>query len=151
MKEIYLKNIASELDIKVWQVENCVTLFMEGNTIPFISRYRKERTGGLDDVQVAQIKHLTDVFDEMEKRKSSIISTITSLGKMTAELQSAIDNCLINSELEDLYLPYKPKRRTRATIAKEAGLEAFADKIYNIKSDNPYIEAKKLSMKKYLL
>jgi hypothetical protein len=143
MKEIYLKNIASELDIKVWQVENCVTLFMEGNTIPFISRYRKERTGGLDDVQVAQIKHLTDVFDEMEKRKSSIISTITSLGKMTAELQSAIDNCLINSELEDLYLPYKPKRRTRATIAKEAGLEAFADKIYNIKSDNPYIEAKK--------
>ena len=117
MKEIYIKFIARKLEVKEWQVENCTELFAEGNTIPFISRYRKERTGGLDDAQVAEIKHWTDVFDDMEKRKATVIETIEAQGKLTDELKARIDNCVEASELEDLYLPYRPKRRTRAAIA----------------------------------
>lgn len=141
MKEIYVKFIAERLEIKEWQVENCVSLFAEGNTIPFISRYRKEKTGGLDDAQVAEIKHLTDVFEEMEKRKASILFTIEEQGKLTDELKRAVDKCVSSSELEDLYLPYRPKRRTRATAAKEAGLEPLADKMYEVSISDPRAEA----------
>ncbi|MBQ8060908.1 MAG: RNA-binding transcriptional accessory protein [Bacteroidales bacterium] len=143
MKTIYIDCIARKLGIKDWQVENCVRLFEEGSTIPFISRYRKEKTGGLDDAAVAEIKHWNDVFSEMEKRKESILSTIEEQGKLTADLRSRIENCLVSSELEDLYLPFRPKRRTRATVAKEKGLEPLADKMWNVVVTDPAAEARK--------
>lgn len=132
MKSIYIKYIASYLEIKDWQVENCVSLFEEGCTIPFISRYRKEKTGGLDDEQVAGIKHWADSFSEMDRRKDFIIATIISQDKMTPELRETIDNCVNANELEDIYLPFKPKRRTRATIARENGLEPLAEKMFAV-------------------
>ena len=123
MKEIYINAIADRLDVKPWQVENCERLFAEGSTIPFISRYRKERTGGLDDVAVAEIRHWVDVFNEMEKRKETVIGTIEQAGGLTEQLRSQIESSVDAREIEDLYLPFKPKRRTRATVAKEAGLD----------------------------
>lgn len=143
MREIYIKFIAEELSIKDWQVENCAGLFEDGGTIPFISRYRKEKTGGLDDEQIASVKHLLDVFSEMEKRKKTILDTIGALGQLSPELQAKIENCVSASELEDLYLPYRPKRRTRATAAKEAGLEPLADAIWELRASNPEAEARK--------
>jgi len=142
MKTIYIKSIAARLQVKDWQVENCAALFEEGATIPFISRYRKERTGGLDDVAVAEIRHWTDVFAEMEKRKETVLETITQAGALTDELRAKIENCVESRELEDLYLPYKPKRRTRATAAKELGLEPLADKMYSVSVNDPFKEAK---------
>ena len=123
-------------------MENCAALFEEGATIPFISRYRKERTGGLDDVAVAEIRHWTDVFVEMEKRKETVLETISNAGALTADLRKRIENCVEARELEDLYLPYRPKRRTRATVAKEAGLEPLADKMYSMAVVDPVREAK---------
>ena len=143
MKEIYIKYIAQRLEVKDWQVENCAGLFEEGATIPFISRYRKERTGGLDEVAVAEIRHWNDVFVEMEKRKATILETIEQAGALTDELRRKIENCVESRELEDLYLPYKPKRRTRATAAKEAGLEPLADKMFDVNVADPVKEAAK--------
>ena len=117
MNQIYIKSIAQRLQIKDWQVENCINLFEDGATIPFISRYRKERTGGLDEVAIAEIRHWSDVFSEMEKRKSTVIENISAAGALTDQLKKQIENCVEARELEDIYLPYKPKRRTRATVA----------------------------------
>ena len=133
MRDIYIRHIATGLGLKDWQVENCVQMLEEGNTIPFISRYRKERTGGMDDSEVATVKHWVDVFTEMEKRKETILQTIESLGKLTPELKASVEGCVNASELEDLYLPYRPKRRTRATAAREAGLEPLADRMFNVR------------------
>ena len=143
MKEIYVKHIAQQMQIKAWQVENCALMFEQGDTIPFISRYRKERTGGLDDASVAEIKHWVDLYQDMEKRKATILETISSQEKLTPELESEIENCVIPAQLEDLYLPYRPKRRTRATAAKEAGLEPLADIMYAVRTRNPQAEASK--------
>ncbi len=143
MKDIYIKTIASKVGIKEWQVENCVQLFEEGNTIPFISRYRKEKTGGLDDMQVSEIQHWNEIFAEMEKRKAGILATIREQGKLTDELRSKIENCVVSSELKDLYLPYRPKRRTRATVAKEKGLEPLADRMWEVSIADPLAEARK--------
>ena len=143
MKDIYIRSIAGHTGVRDWQVENCVKLLDEGATIPFISRYRKERTGGLDEVAVAEIRHWHDVFVEMDKRKSTIIDTIESSGALTAELRQRIESCVDARELEDIYLPFKPKRRTRATIAKEAGLEPLASKMYEIAISDPEAEAGK--------
>ena len=143
MKNIYIKHIAGRLEVKEWQVENCAALFEEGATIPFISRYRKERTGGLDEVAVAEIRHWTDVFAEMEKRKQTILETIEAAGALTPDLRRRIEDSVDAREIEDLYLPFKPKRRTRATIAKEAGLEPLADRMYQVATADPYAEAKK--------
>ncbi|MBQ6576601.1 MAG: RNA-binding transcriptional accessory protein, partial [Bacteroidales bacterium] len=143
MKEIYISFIADRLSLKDWQVVNCVALLEEGNTIPFISRYRKERTGGLDDAQVAEIKHWADVFTEMEKRKETILGVISSLDKLTPELEEKITMTTSSSELEDLYLPFRPKRRTRATVAKEAGLEPLSDAMWDFSAYNPEREAAK--------
>lgn len=132
MKDIYIRSIAQKLDVKEWQVENCAKLFEEGATIPFISRYRKERTGGLDEVSVAEIRHWTDVFTEMDKRKDTVLDTISQAGALTDELRRKVESCVDARELEDLYLPFRPKRRTRATIAKEAGLEPLADTMWNV-------------------
>ena len=141
MKQIYTDTIAGKLGVKDWQVENCILLFEDGGTIPFISRYRKEKTGGLDDVAVAEIRHWYDVFTEMEKRKEGILSTIEEQGKLTEELRRKIEDCVVAGELEDLYLPYRPKRRTRATVAKENGLEPLADKMWNVAVQDPESEA----------
>ena len=143
MKQIYIKNIAHRVNVREWQVENCINLITEGATIPFISRYRKERTGGLDEVAVAEIKHWNDVFAEMEKRKETILETISQVGALTADLRKKIEDCVETRELEDLYLPYRPKRRTRAVVAKEAGLEPLADKMYNVSLVDPVPEARK--------
>ena len=143
MEKIYISYIAERLQVKDWQVENCVSLFDDGATIPFISRYRKERTGGLDEVSVAEIRHWTDVFSEMEKRKATVLQAIEEAGALTPELASRIKGCVEARELEDIYLPYKPKRRTRATAAKEAGLEPLADKMYSVSVADPYSAARK--------
>ena len=143
MKEIYIKQIARTLGIQPWQVENCAELFADGCTVPFISRYRKERTGGLSDVEVAEIKHWTEVYEDMEKRKASILGTIEEQGKLTPSLRSQIEDCLNASTLEDLYLPFRPKRKTRATVASAKGLDPLAQLIWNGKSQAPEREAQK--------
>lgn len=142
MKPLYIKAIADKLSLNKWQIENCVLLLEDGNTIPFISRYRKEQTGGMDDSQVAEVKHWADTFDEMEKRKSTIIQTIEKAGKLTEQLKKRIENSVDSTELEDLYLPFKPKRRTRATVAKELGLEGLADIIWELKTTDPKSSAR---------
>ena len=124
-------------------MENCVGLFENGATIPFISRYRKERTGGLDEVAIAEVRHWADVFAEMDKRKVTVLETIEQAGALTGDLRKRIENCVESRELEDIYLPYKPKRRTRATVAKEAGLEPLADKMYEVVLVDPVQEARK--------
>lgn len=118
--------ISDELNIKLWQAENTLTLRQEGGTIPFIARYRKEKTGELDENQIRDIFDRFDYLTELEDRKQTILKSIEEQGKLTEELKNKILNCLQKNELEDLYLPYKPKKRTRATIAKEKGLEALA-------------------------
>lgn len=143
MKDLYIRTIAGKLSVREWQVENCVKLFEDGATIPFISRYRKEKTGGLDDVAVAEIRHWADVYSEMDKRKESMLSTIREAGKLTPELEKAILDCVDSRELEDLYLPFRPKRRTRATVAKEAGLEPLAEEIFDLRISDPQKEARK--------
>ena len=143
MEKIYISYIAERLQVKDWQVQNCVSLFDDGATIPFISRYRKERTGGLDEVSVAEIRHWADVFAEMEKRKATVLQAIEAAGALTPELASKIKGCVESRELEDIYLPYKPKRRTRATAAKEAGLEPLADKMYTVSVADPVSEARR--------
>lgn len=142
MKPLYIKAIADRLSLNKWQIENCVLLLEDGNTIPFISRYRKEQTGGMDDSQVAEVKHWADTFDDMEKRKSTIIQTIEKVGKLTEQLKRRIENSVDSTELEDLYLPFKPKRRTRATVAKELGLEGLADIIWELKTTDPKSSAR---------
>lgn len=142
MKPLYIKAIADKLSLNKWQIENCVLLLEDGNTIPFISRYRKEQTGGMDDSQVAEVKHWADTFDDMEKRKSTIIQTIEKAGKLTEQLKKRIENSVDATELEDLYLPFKPKRRTRATVAKELGLEGLADIIWELKTTDPKSSAR---------
>ena len=143
MKDIYVNHIAQQMQVKAWQIENCALMFEQGDTIPFISRYRKERTGGLDDASIAEIKHWVDLYQDMEKRKATILETIESQDKLTKELKDVIEKCVIPAELEDLYLPYRPKRRTRATVAKEAGLEPLADIMYAVRTRNPQAEALK--------
>ena len=125
-KNIIAKLIAGALNLQERAVANTLSLLEEGCTIPFISRYRKERTGGLDEVQIAAISDRYDKLKEIQKRKETVTKTITDLGKMTPELQQRIEVCWDATELEDIYLPYKPKRRTRAQVAREQGLEPLA-------------------------
>ena len=121
--------IAPRLGLGQEQVDNTLALLDAGCTIPFIARYRKERTGNLNEVQIAQISELYEKLQELEKRKETILKTIGEQGALTPELESRIRQCYVSSELEDLYLPYKPKRRTRATMAMERGLEPLANEI----------------------
>ena len=124
--KIFTQLISTELHLQEHAVENTLKLLDEGCTIPFISRYRKERTGGLDEVQITAISNRLEQLQEIAKRKDTVVKTITELGKMTPELQKRIDDCWDATTLEDIYLPYKPKRRTRASIAREQGLEPLA-------------------------
>lgn len=120
------KKIAEELQLPLRSVENTLSLLDEGCTIPFIARYRKERTGTLDEVQIAAISDLNEKLTELEKRKETIIKTISEQGKLTPELEKRIAECEDTETLEDIYLPYKPKRRTKAQMAREQGLEPLA-------------------------
>jgi protein Tex len=122
--------VAQQSGIRRNQVENVIKLLDEGATVPFISRYRKEMTGGLDEVQVEDIRLLNIKFKEIEKRKEAIIASITEQGKMTSELLAKITKCYDMTLLEDLYLPYKQKRKTKATVAIEKGLEPLASTIF---------------------
>lgn len=128
--------IANELNCKDWQIKNVVTLFENGATIPFISRYRKEMSGGLDEVYITNIKELIEKYNIVKKRKAFILETIKELGKLNSELENEIKNCNNISELEDIYLPYKSKRKTRAEIARSKGLEQLADFIFLQKNQN---------------
>jgi len=119
--------IAQEFSLSPRNVNHALDLWLEGGTVPFIARYRKEQTGSLDEVQLRDIFERYTYLDELFKRKAKIVEEINSQGKLTTELKAKITVCLNRTELEDLYLPYKPKRRTRATIAKEKGLEPLAD------------------------
>ena len=124
--EIFNKMIATALNIAVRQVENTLSLLNGGATIPFISRYRKEATGGLDEVQIGEIKERYDKLTEIAKRKETILKTIDEQGKLTTDLKKRIEACWDSTELEDIYLPYKPKRKTRAEVARQKGLEPLA-------------------------
>ena len=124
--EIFSKMIATALNIAVHQVKNTLTLLESGATIPFISRYRKEATGGLNEVQIAEISEQNEKLCEIAKRKETILKTIEEQGKLTAELKKRIESCWNATELEDIYLPYKPKRKTRAEAARQKGLEPLA-------------------------
>jgi uncharacterized protein len=140
---IYARIISKELSLPEREVENTVQLLDEGCTIPFISRYRKERTGGMDEVKIAAISDYYDKLKELSKRKETVCKTIQELGKMTDELQHKIDNCWDSTELEDIYLPYKPKRRTKAQIAREQGLEPLATLMMLQRESNPENVAKR--------
>lgn len=125
----FIQSIANELDISLHSVEAVIQLFEAGNTIPFIARYRKEATGNLDELQIKNIQERYSYLQELEERKQTILSSIESQGKLTDELRQQIEACQSKTTLEDLYLPYKPKRRTRGMIAREKGLEPLADLI----------------------
>ncbi len=129
--------IAQRLHLRTKQVEATVKLLETGATIPFISRYRKEATGGLDEVQVAQVKELSERLSELERRREYILQTVETQGKLTDELRGRISGCWDAAELEDIYLPYKPKRKTRAEAARKLGLAPLADKLLNDPGTRP--------------
>ena len=133
----YPKHIAQTLNLSEKNVDATLTLLNDGCTIPFIARYRKERTGNLDEVQITRIAEMNDRLMETDKRKETILKTISEQGKLTEELENKIVNCWDNSVLEDLYLPFKPKRRTKAQIAREQGLEPLATLLLMQREQNP--------------
>ena len=134
------KIIAEELNVKVWQVEKTVELIDEGDTIPFISRYRKEVTGSLNDEQLRTLDERLTYLRNLEDKKGTVLSTIEEQGKLTDDLKKQIEDCMTMVALEDLYRPYRPKRRTRATIAKEKGLEGLANIISLQMTDKTILE-----------
>ena len=143
MTDLYIKHIAGQLNINQWQALHCVELLEEGATIPFISRYRKERTGGLDEVQVAQIKHYFQYFTDLDKRKAAIIKSIDEQQALTPELQGKIEAEVDLPALDDLYLPYRPKKRTRASVARDRGLGPLADAFLSLKVNNVHDVARR--------
>lgn len=135
--------IAVALALSEKAVENTLELLEEGCTIPFISRYRKEKTGNMDEVKIEAVAQANEKYKEMAKRKETILKTIDDQGKLSAELQQRIDNCWDATELEDIYLPFKPKRRTRAQVAREQGLEPLAQLLLLQRERNPEQAARK--------
>ncbi|HEY5137862.1 MAG TPA: Tex-like N-terminal domain-containing protein, partial [Methylococcales bacterium] len=144
-----IQRIAEELSVNSKQVSAAVALLDEGATVPFISRYRKEVTGGLDDTQLRHLEERLNYLRELNERRKTILDSIRSQDKLTPELEKAIDAADTKTLLEDLYLPYKPKRRTKAQIAREAGLEPLADALLDDRGLIPeqiaasYIDAEK--------
>jgi protein Tex len=139
----YSSRVAKKLSLSSTQVKNTLKLLNEGATIPFISRYRKEMTGSLDEVVIAEIKLQADRLEEMDNRRETILSTIEDQGKLTEELRQQILNAQTMNELEDIYLPYKPKRKTRGVMAVEKGLQPLADFILKQASAEIHSEANK--------
>ena len=136
MNKKYIAYLSSKMQLKNWQVEHCVQLLEEGSTVPFISRYRKEATGNLNEVEIAEIKHFQLLFEELEKRKAAVLKSIKEQQKLTPELEKEIEECVQLQQLEDIYLPYRPKRKTRASIAKERGFEPLAEGMLSLELPN---------------
>ena len=126
-----LARLVAEIKVGANQILAVEKLLADGNTVPFIARYRKEAHGNLDEVQIGKIQERLGYYAELEERKQTILKTIDEQGKLTDELRGKIEGCYVKSALEDLYQPYKPKRRTRAQVAKEKGFEPLADAIWN--------------------
>jgi protein Tex len=143
MEKRYLQKIGELLNVSVRQVENVQRMNEEGATVPFMARYRKEATGNLDEVQINNIVDKVGYFKELDKRKETVLKTIEAAGKLTAELKSRIENSFDAIEVEDIYLPFKPKRKTRATAAIEKGLEPLAALIFEQRSVDVANEASK--------
>ncbi len=143
METHHVDLIATELALTTKQIAACATLLEEGGSVPFIARYRKEATGSLDEVQITVIRDRLDQLKELDKRRESILESIASQGKLTDDLQKKINDAATMVQLEDLYLPYKPKRRTRATIAKEKGLEPLANLLFEQEEFDLVTEAQK--------
>ena len=139
----YSQHIAASLNLSLKQINSIYELHNEGSTIPFIARYRKEATGNLDEVAIANVIDQIKYFNELEKRKETVLKTIEEAGKMTPELKKRIEDCVNATELEDIYLPYKPKRKTKATVAIEKGLEPLAKLLFGQGNDSPEQEATK--------
>ena len=135
------RQLADEIKISEAQVRSAVELLDGGATVPFIARYRKEVTGGLDDIQLRELEARLSYLRELEDRRAAVIKSIQEQGKLTPELLAAIEAAPTKQELEDIYLPFKPKRRTKGMIAKEAGLEPLADKLFADPRLNPNVEA----------
>ena len=135
--------IADELNVQSRQILAAINLLDEGNTIPFIARYRKEVTGGLDDTQLRHFESRLTYLRELDDRRQTILKSIEEQGKLTDDLRQAIEQTQSKTELEDLYLPYKPKRRTRGQIAIEVGLEPLAELLWNEPQYHPENEAEK--------
>ena len=129
-----LNRMVAEVGANARQISAVEKLLAEGNTIPFIARYRKEAHGNLDEVAIGKIKDRLEYYTELEARKETVLKSIDEQGKLTDELRAAIAGCFVKSRLEDIYQPYKPKRRTRAQVAKEKGYEPLADAIWEGRS-----------------
>ncbi|WP_332774984.1 Tex family protein [Polaromonas sp.] len=136
-----IRQIAAEIKVQEQQVKAAVELLDSGATVPFIARYRKEVTGGLDDIQLRELEYRLGYLRELQERREAVLKSIEEQGKLTPELRAAIDAAPTKQELEDLYLPFKPKRRTKGQIAREAGIEPLADKLFADPSLNPAEEA----------
>ncbi len=136
MNKKYIAYLSSKMQLKNWQVEHCIQLLEEGSTVPFISRYRKEATGNLNEVEIAEIKHFQLLFEELEKRKAAVLKSIKEQQKLTPELEKEIEECVQMQQLEDIYLPYRPKRKTRASIAKERGFGPLAEGMLSLELPN---------------
>ena len=134
------KRLKEELSVELWQIEAAVKLIDEGNTIPFISRYRKEATGALNDEVLRKLYERLNYLRNLEEKKKQVLSSIEEQGKLTEELRKQISDAETLVVVEDLYRPYRPKRRTRATIAKEKGLEPFANLILQQTTQKPLLE-----------
>ncbi|MDO8276926.1 MAG: Tex family protein [Burkholderiaceae bacterium] len=135
------RQIAAELKVAQQQVDTAIALLDGGATVPFIARYRKEATGGLDDIQLRELEYRLSYLRELEQRREAVIKSIEEQGKLTPELQAALAQAATKQELEDLYLPYKPKRRTKGQIAREAGIEPLADRLFADPALDPAVEA----------
>jgi len=133
--------LANELKVDERQISSVIQLLDEGSTVPFIARYRKEVTGGLDDTQLRQLHQRLNYLRELDDRRQVILKSIDEQGKLTDELTQSIKTADSKTELEDLYLPYKPKRRTKGQIAIEAGLEPLADLLWKDPTQNPELAA----------
>jgi protein Tex len=136
-----IRQIAAEIRVQLQQVQAAVDLLDAGSTVPFIARYRKEATGGLDDIQLRELEYRLGYLRELEQRRDAVLKSIEEQGKLTPELRLAIDSASTKQELEDLYLPFKPKRRTKGQIAREAGIEPLANALFANPSLDPATEA----------
>ena len=133
--------IAKDLSVRPAQVEAALELLETGATVPFIARYRKEKTGELDERQLRQIEEQFAYLSELTNRKQTVLESIDNQGKLTPELRDRITQCTSKTELEDLYLPYRPKRRTRATIAREKGLEPLAQQLAQLNQTGQAVQS----------
>ena len=139
----YAEQIAAGMNLQAWQVENTLKLFAQNATIPFISRYRKEMTGSLDEIQIGDIREQHNRLAELDKRREAILKSVEEQGFMTEDLRKKIESAPTLADLEDLYLPFRPKKKTRASIARDKGLEPLARQIFRQSLQDPELVAEK--------